>query len=121
MRKRRFFALLALFAALSLVAAACRDDGGGETGATGGGTTGTTGTTGGAGGCEADPVGCVESAAGEPIQIASLLAISGDVAFLGTDSNHGIELAIDNLDGALDATPGQLLGHDVDLQQEDDG
>jgi branched-chain amino acid transport system substrate-binding protein len=37
MRKRTYFALLALFAALSLVAAACNNDdgGGGETGATG--------------------------------------------------------------------------------------
>ena len=30
------------------------------------------------------------------------------------------QLAIDNLDGTLDATDGQLLGHDVTLQQEDD-
>jgi branched-chain amino acid transport system substrate-binding protein len=121
MRKRRFFALLAVFAALSLVAAACGDDeDGGEE--TGGGETGTTtAPTGPAADCDADPFGCVEIAAGEPIKIASLLAISGDVAFLGTDSANGILLAIDNLDGALDATPGQLLGHDVTLQQEDDG
>jgi branched-chain amino acid transport system substrate-binding protein len=125
MKKRRFFALLAMFSALTLVAAACGDDegggdtGGGETAATG--PTATGGATGGAVDCDADPFGCVEIAAGEPIQLASLLAISGDVAFLGTDSNHGIELAIDYLDGAFDATPGQLMGHDVTLQQEDDG
>ena len=52
---------------------------------------------------------------------ASLLSITGDTAFLGTDSNHGIELAIDYLDDSFDATPGQLLGHDVELTQEDDG
>ena len=63
----------------------------------------------------------MEIAAGDPIQLASLLSISGDTAFLGTDSNHGVELAIDYLDDAFDATPGQLLGHDVTLQQEDDG
>jgi branched-chain amino acid transport system substrate-binding protein len=63
----------------------------------------------------------VEVPAGQPIQLASLLSISGDTAFLGTDSNHGVELAIDYLDGAFDATPGQVLGHDVTLQQEDDG
>jgi branched-chain amino acid transport system substrate-binding protein len=125
MRKRKFFALLAMFSALTLVAAACGDDedggetGGGETAATG--PTATGGATGGAVDCDADPFGCVEIAEGEPIQLASLLAISGDVAFLGTDSNHGIELAIDYLDGAFDATPGQLMGHDVTLQQEDDG
>ena len=117
MRKRTLLPLFAMIAALSLVAAAC---GGDEEG--GGGTTGTTtGTTGGAVDCDADPFGCVEVGAGEPLRIGSLLAISGDVAFLGTDSNHGIELAIDYLDGALDGTPGQLVGHDVELQQEDDG
>jgi branched-chain amino acid transport system substrate-binding protein len=125
MRKRRFFTVLALLATLSLVAAACGDEDGGEeaTGATGGEETAATGptTTGGAVDCEADEFGCVEVAAGEPIHIASLLAISGDVAYLGTDSNNGITLAIDNLDDALDGTPGQLLGHDIDLTQEDDG
>ncbi len=119
MRKRRLYPFLALVAVLTLVAAACGDGDdegpGGETGVTGPTTTGA------AVDCDADPFGCVEVAAGEPIAIGSLLAISGDVAFLGTDSNHGIELAIDNLDGALDGTPGQLLGHDVELQQEDDG
>jgi branched-chain amino acid transport system substrate-binding protein len=117
MRKQRFFAMFAMFAALTIVAAACADDEGGGTGGTGG----TGGATGGAVDCEADEFGCVEVAAGEPIHLASLLSISGDTAFLGTDSNNGIILAIDDLDGALDATPGQLLGHDVELTQEDDG
>ncbi|MGZ8607139.1 MAG: branched-chain amino acid ABC transporter substrate-binding protein [Actinomycetota bacterium] len=115
MRKHKFFAVFALFAALTFVASACGDDGDGT------GGTGPTDTTGGAVDCEADEFGCVEVAAGEPIHLASLLSISGDTAALGTDSNHGIELAIDNLDGALDATPGQLLGHDIELTQEDDG
>jgi branched-chain amino acid transport system substrate-binding protein len=114
MRKQKFFAVFALFATLTLVAAACGDDEGDGTGGTGA-------TTGGAVDCEADEFGCVEVAAGEPIHLASLLSISGETAALGTDSNHGIELAIDNLDGALDATPGQLLGHDIELTQEDDG
>jgi branched-chain amino acid transport system substrate-binding protein len=118
MRNRRFFALLALSAVLSLVAAACANDGGGGGG--GGGETGATGG-GGAADCEADQFGCVEVAAGEPIQIGTLLAISGDVASLGLDSQHGVELAIDNLDGTLDGTAGQLLGHDVELVNEDDG
>jgi branched-chain amino acid transport system substrate-binding protein len=117
MRKQRFFAMFAMFAALTIVAAACADDEGGT------GSTGGTGGTGGTGAvdCEADEFGCVEVAAGEPIHLASLLSISGDTAFLGTDSNNGLILAIDDLDGALDATPGQLLGHDVELTQEDDG
>ncbi|HEX6331878.1 MAG TPA: ABC transporter substrate-binding protein, partial [Actinomycetota bacterium] len=120
MRKRKLFSLLALIAALSLVAAACGgdddDDGGVATGETPAATDG-----GGEDPCAADEFGCAEVAAGDPIRLGSLLAISGDVAFLGTDSNNGIILAIDNLDGSLDATPGQLLEHDIDLQQEDDG
>jgi len=117
MRRRKIFATMAMIAALSLIAAACGgddDEGGGTT------ATGPT-TTGGAVDCDADPFGCVEIAAGAPIKLASLLAISGDVAFLGTDSNNGLILAIDNLDGTIDGVPGQLLGHDVTLQQEDDG
>ncbi len=117
MRRRKIFATLAIFAALSLIAAACGgddDEGGGTT------ATGPT-ATGGAVDCDADPFGCVEVAAGAPIKLASLLSISGDTAFLGTDSNNGIILAIDYLDDAFDAAPGQLLGHDVTLQQEDDG
>jgi branched-chain amino acid transport system substrate-binding protein len=126
MRKRRFFALAAMLSALTLVAAACGGDEE-EPEATGPTATGPAATatgptaTGGAVDCAADPFGCVEIAEGEPIHLASLLAISGDVAFLGTDSNNGLILAIDNLDGALDATPGQLLGHEVELTQEDDG
>lgn len=116
MKNRKLFGLFALVGALSLVAAACgSDNGGGNTAATGGTASGA------AVDCSADQFGCVEVAAGDPIQLASLLSISGDTAALGTDSNHGIELAIDHLDNKFDATPGQLLGHDVTLQQEDDG
>ncbi|HYG71841.1 MAG TPA: branched-chain amino acid ABC transporter substrate-binding protein [Actinomycetota bacterium] len=119
MRNRRFFALLALFAVLTLVAAACsNDDGGGGTETGGGGETGT--QTGGAVDCESDEFGCVEIAAGEPITLGTLQAISGDTASLGTDQVNGVMLAIDYLDGTLDGTNGQLLGHDVEIVQEDD-
>jgi branched-chain amino acid transport system substrate-binding protein len=108
MKHRRWFSTLVLLGVFSIVAAGCANDEGGSNN----------------GGNEIDcatvDFGCVEVGADEPITIGSLLAISGDVASLGTDSNHGIELAIDNLDGTLDATDGQLLGHDVELQQEDD-
>jgi branched-chain amino acid transport system substrate-binding protein len=116
MTKRRWLALVALFGALTLVTAACADDegGGGETGSTGTAPTG-------AAGCEADEFGCVEIGSGEPITIGTLLAISGDVAFLGLDSQYGVELAVDYLDGAFDGTPGQIAGHDVNLVNEDDG
>jgi len=95
-----------------LTAAACSSNKSGPSGATGGGGT--------AAKCKADQFGCVTYKAGEPIRIGSLLAISGDVATLGNDSNHGIQLGIDYLDGNFNATNGKLLGHDVTLQQEDD-
>ena len=116
MKNRKYFAMLALLGALSLIAAACSDDGGTTTGGSG-----ATSATGGAVDCASDEFGCVEIAAGDPIQLASLLSITGDTAFLGTDSNNGILLALDYLDDKFDGTPGQLLGHDVTLQQEDDG
>ena len=71
--------------------------------------------------CAKDPVGCVTYKPGEPIKVGTLLAISGDTAFLGTDSQHGAALAIDNLDGKLDAKPGRLLDHPVTLVNQDDG
>jgi branched-chain amino acid transport system substrate-binding protein len=117
MKNRKHLAILALLGALTLVAAACsNDDNGGTTGGGGG-----TSATGGAVDCASDEFGCVEIAAGDPIQLASLLSITGSTAYLGTDSNNGISLAIDYLDDSFDATPGQLLGHEVTLQQEDDG
>jgi branched-chain amino acid transport system substrate-binding protein len=115
MKNRKYLSILALVGALTLVAAACGDDDGGETTGGGGAT-----ATGGAVDCEADEFGCVEIPAGTPIQLGSLNSISGDTAALGTDVNNGVTLAIDYLDGALDQTPGQLLGHDVDLVLEDD-
>ena len=106
MKNRKYLAMLALLGALALVAAACsNDDNGGTTGGSG-----ATSATGGAVDCASDEFGCVEIAAGDPIQLASLLSITGETAFLGTDSNNGISLAIDDLDGKFDAAPGQLLG-----------
>jgi branched-chain amino acid transport system substrate-binding protein len=119
MKNRRFFALLALFAVLTLVAAACSNDDNGGGDATGGASGGAT-STGGGSGCDSDQFGCVEIAAGEPITIGTLQAISGDTASLGQDQVNGAMLAIDALDGTLDGTDGQLLGHDVELTGEDD-
>jgi len=116
MRKRTWFALVALVGALALITAACaQEEGGGTTGPTGGTATGP------AADCESDPFGCVNVGAGEPITVGTLLAISGDVAFLGLDSQHGVELAVDYLDGAFDGKGGQIAGHDVNLVNEDDG
>ena len=119
MRNRRLFALLALLGALSLVAAACSNDDNAGSGGTGSATGGTS-STGGAVDCESDQFGCVTVASGEAFQLGTLLAISGDTASLGQDSQNGVALAIDYLDGTLDETNGQLLGHDVELVNEDD-
>jgi branched-chain amino acid transport system substrate-binding protein len=118
MKHRRVLRLLALVAVLSLVGAACSNDDDSGGGATGGETGG---TTGGAVDCATVEFGCLEVASGEPITIGTLLAISGDTASLGLDSQAGAQLAIDYLDGTLDQVNGQLLGHDVQLQNEDDG
>lgn len=60
-----------------------------------------------------DEIGCVEVAAGAPIRIASALVISGANADLGLDSQHGVEIALE--------FKGDVLGHAVELQAEDDG
>ena len=49
------------------------------------------------------------------------MSISGDTAALGDDSNAGVTLGIDYLDGTLDGKAGQILGHDVSVVKEDDG
>jgi branched-chain amino acid transport system substrate-binding protein len=62
--------------------------------------------------CE-DEIGCVTYGPDEPIRIASALVISGPDAQLGLDSQYGVEIAIDWKE--------QILGHDIELQAEDDG
>jgi len=61
--------------------------------------------------CE-DAIGCVEIAADDPIVIGSMLTISGPTAFLGEDSQGGIELALLGYDYTL-------LGHEIELVEED--
>ena len=115
MKRSAVVRLFSLVAVLSLVGAACSND---NNPAPGGGS-----DTGGGGptvDCATVEFGCVEVASGAPIKVGTLLAISGDVASLGQDSQDGAALAIDYLDGTLDATDGQLLGHDVALSNEDD-
>jgi branched-chain amino acid transport system substrate-binding protein len=60
-----------------------------------------------------DPLGCVDVAPGDPVRIASALVISGPNTDLGTDSQYGVEIAIDFKE--------ELLGHPIELQAEDDG
>ena len=117
MKQRRILRLLALVGVLTLIGAACSNDDDPEPG----GDTAATGATGGAVDCDTGEFGCVEVASGAPITVGTLLAISGDTASLGQDSQDGATLAIDYLDGTLDGNlDGELLGHTVELSNEDD-
>ena len=104
----RLLASLGIAASLALVAAAC-----------GGDDTETTPTTQPAATTTAAPapaapdymgdgsLGEVRVSAGEAIQVRSLNAITGDVAFLGLPMQRGIEMAIDDF--------GPIQGFDVDM------
>ena len=70
--------------------------------------------------CQQDEFGCLTVASGEPIKVATLLSITGENRSLGIDSQRGVVLAVDNLDGKLDGKPGQLLGHNVELVNGDE-
>ncbi len=61
-----------------------------------------------------DPIGVVQIGPGQPIVIATWLVTSGANAALGTDSQRGVEIAIDD-------QAGKLLGHPIKLQANDDG
>jgi branched-chain amino acid transport system substrate-binding protein len=120
MKMMRSLKLLALLAVFSLILAACGGGEGGDTTTTAGGEEPTT-TAGGeeptttAGGeepTEPGELGVIEIAAGEPIKIASLQAISGDVASLGTDQVRATEIAI--------ADKGEILGHPIELAFNED-
>jgi branched-chain amino acid transport system substrate-binding protein len=59
-----------------------------------------------------DAIGCVTYGPDDPIRVATSLVISGPNTELGLDSQHGVEVAVELY--------GQVLGHDVELQFEDD-
>jgi branched-chain amino acid transport system substrate-binding protein len=109
MTRRPWLTVVATVAVLALVASACSNDD------DGGGTGGDTGTE-----PAEDEFGTIEVAAGEPINIGTLLVISGADAALGQDSQNGAVLAADYLDGTFDGADGQLLGHDIQWTHEDD-
>ncbi|MDH4365877.1 MAG: branched-chain amino acid ABC transporter substrate-binding protein [Acidimicrobiia bacterium] len=119
--------ITALLLTIGLGAAACGSDSTEGTDTTGGSSATTEGAGsdtsegGSANGDCSDPVGCVTVAEGDPIQVGTLLVISGSDASLGQDSQNGAVLGVDYLDGELDGTPGQIAGHDVKWQHEDDG
>lgn len=109
MKRRPWLAVVATVAVLALVASACSNDD------DPGGSDGSDSET-----AAVDEFGTIEIAAGEPINIGTLLVISGADAALGQDSQNGAVLAADYLDGAFDGTPGQLLDHDINWTHEDE-
>lgn len=98
MRKPRWLYLCGLLLSIALVAAACGgdDDEDGD----------------GGNGFQAGELGAVTVGPGEPIKIAVLQSITGDTASLGEDQVRAVELAI--------ADQGDLLGHEIETQVEDD-
>src|SRR5919106_3875872 len=104
MNRSKGWPLLALLFALMLVAAACAEDEGGD--GDGGGQSAQDV-------CSADEFGCVEVPEGDPIQLGTLLVISGENASLGLDSQHGAELAAMMRDN-------EVVGHPIEWQHEDD-
>jgi branched-chain amino acid transport system substrate-binding protein len=108
MSRPRWVAFVAVLGVCMLAAAGCanKDNGGG------GGAQSAN--------CSADQFGCLTVGSGEPIKIGTLLAISGDTRTLGLDSQRGVILAVDYLDGKLDGKPGQLMGHNVELVNTDE-
>jgi branched-chain amino acid transport system substrate-binding protein len=63
--------------------------------------------------CAEDEFGCVEVGEGDNIVIASALTISGDTAFLGNDSNFGIEVGMQDRP--------EIAGHTAELVKQDAG
>lgn len=86
MKKMRGLRFLAVIGALSLILAACGE--GGEP-------------------FEAGELGAVTVEAGEAIQIRSLNAISGEVAFLGIPNENAVRMAVEDY--------GPIEGHDVEV------
>jgi branched-chain amino acid transport system substrate-binding protein len=110
MKRRPLLMVVAIVAVFALVASACSNDNDGAGDADASGDTGAV----------TDEFGSVEVGAGEPINIGTLMVISGADAALGQDSQNGAVLAGDYLDGTFDGKDGQVLGHDITWTHEDE-
>lgn len=122
---KRLIRLLSLFAVLALILAACGggdDEAADTTEAATDTTEAATDTTeemtdtteemadtteGDDGEMAEDPLGTVTIPDGEAVQIRSLNAISGDVAFLGTPNERAVRLAVEDY--------GEIAGHGVEV------
>src|SRR6266581_3165057 len=113
MKSRRLLGGVSLLAILLVTASACSSKKNP--------TSSSSGTNSAEAACKADKFGCEVYKSGAPIHIGTLLAISGDVATLGLDSQHGAQLAVDFLDGKFDNHNGSIDGHTIQLVNKDDG
>jgi branched-chain amino acid transport system substrate-binding protein len=111
-RMQKHLRWIAILAVTLLAVAACTPTGSSTTSA---GASASSGASGGgaAAACAADKFGCVTVEAGAPITIGTALVISGANSSLGLDSQYGAQVAVD--------LRGQVLGHDVELDNQDDG
>ena len=117
MKQRRILRLLALVGVLTLIGAACSNDDGDSSGDSGA----TTGATVAPSTARRSSSAASRWRRERRSRSGTLLAISGDTASFGQDSQNGATLAIDYLDGTLDGNlDGELDGHTVELSNEDD-
>lgn len=98
--RRSGFRMIVLLLPVALIAAACAGDDDDDDASTGD--------------FEAGELGAVTIAPDDPLKIAAIESITGETASLGTDQVRAIEIAIADRDG-------ELLGHEIELQTEDDG
>lgn len=111
---QKYLRWTAVLAVVLLVLAACNNQGGSQEPSTSGGASQTSGASGdAAAACADDEFGCVEIGPDDPIVLGTSLVITGPNASLGLDSQYGAQVAL-NLRG-------QVLGHDVELDNQDDG
>jgi branched-chain amino acid transport system substrate-binding protein len=68
----------------------------------------------------ADPFGRVAVGPHDTLQLGILLGLSGSDPDVGLSALHGVELAIDYLDGTFDGKQGTLMEHPINLEIEDD-
>jgi branched-chain amino acid transport system substrate-binding protein len=104
---------MAILATMLLALAACSNNTGTSASASGGTSASAGNSVDAQAACDADEFGCVEVASGDPITLGTALVITTADAPLGLDSQYGAQVAV-NLRG-------QVLGHEVELDNQDDG
>ena len=68
--------------------------------------------------CAASGKTCISVGLGRPIYLGTLLYVEDPI---GDDVAQSVRIAVDYLDGTFDGIPGQLLGHDIAILNEDEG